>query len=168
MKPSDYQVARVCKTCADAYEVKYKALVRDGRFEVLAAFQQDALELHEAWLASLEQTKPKVRRCAACRYNTSDGCAAEFEHLEPDEDCALDELVEQLAGGMLDDPVEARAWLVAWANRRAANVVRFLVEPMIEIANYEPDAEGGWQAAYRSMRFVAAQALKTAGIKAEG
>jgi len=164
MKPSDYQVARVCKTCADAYEVKHKALVRDGRFEVLAAFQQDALELHEAWLASLEQTKPKAR-CAACRYNTSDGCAADFEHIEPDEDCALDELVEQLAGGMLDDPVEARAWLVAWANRRAANVVRFLVEPMIEIANYEPDAEGGWRAAYRSMRFVAAQALKTAGIK---
>jgi len=169
MKPSDYQVARLCKTCADLYEVKRRALVRDQRFEILAVFQQDALELHEGWLRRLEEaSKAKVAaRCAACKHLEDGECCAVYGHTEPPNDCALDELVEHLAGGMLDEPVEAQQWLVEWANRRAANVVGFLVEPMLEIVATSPEGED-WRSALLSARFVAAQALKVAGIKVEG
>lgn len=50
MKPSDLYLARLCKTCADKYEVKTTALIRDGRWEILATFQGDALENIEAWI----------------------------------------------------------------------------------------------------------------------
>ena len=50
MKPTDLKLVRLCKTCADKYEVKERTLWRMARFELLATFQGDALDNLEAWI----------------------------------------------------------------------------------------------------------------------
>jgi hypothetical protein len=48
MKPSDLMIARVCKTCADKYEVKMTAMIRDSRYELLSDFLVDSMACVEA------------------------------------------------------------------------------------------------------------------------
>ncbi len=162
LKPSDYQVARLCHGCAIRWELKRNALVKNGYYEVLAAFQQDALELHEGWLRRLEDIRNSQHglRCVVCKHFVDGQCKAMFSHIEPPGDCAIEELEEALYSGELSEPTEARSWLVGWANRRAANVIEFLVEPLLEIAIKDASED-----AFSECRFVAAQALKTAGIE---
>jgi hypothetical protein len=182
-----------------AWEIKRTALLRNGQHEILAAFQQDALELHEGWLRKLEDaSKHKLHtRCAACDSMDDGACCASLAHVEPPSGCALDELNLELAGGLLDDPESAREWLVKWANRRAANVVGFLLEPMVEIAmssdyreitssqEYEGivledrhdalnpccervnDVLKKMGSVVQDLQFIASQALKVAGVDGE-
>lgn len=97
-------------------------------------------------------------------------CRARFPHVEPPADCALEELNLWLAEQAL--PEDARDWLLAWANRRAANVIEFLAEPMKEIAGMVPDdkAQGSlkWRNPFEVARYVARMALKTCAIPRGG
>jgi hypothetical protein len=54
MKPSDLQVARLCKSCHDKHPWKMVALVTRGKTDILQAFMRDALYLNEAWIKHLE------------------------------------------------------------------------------------------------------------------
>ena len=77
-------------------------------------------------------------RCSGCRYRVKPAlrCGARFDHIEPDDSCAMDELnawlVEEAPELSMD---EQRAWLVKWANRRAVDVIKFMIDPMKEIAS---------------------------------
>lgn len=166
MKPSDNEVARLCTECHIANDLKRRALVRSRGPDVLEAFQNDALKLNRAYLEWLEGEKRKAlpaSRCHACRSCGLDGgCQARLEHVEPEADCALEELNLWLAteaAGL--GPDEQRDWLLAWSNRRSANVIGFLAEPMREIA----------ATATGSVAFVARRALRTAcleGVEDDG
>jgi hypothetical protein len=49
-KCSDYEVARVCRKCHEYVQGKRRAyFTRTGEWEVLAAMQEDALDLLMAW-----------------------------------------------------------------------------------------------------------------------
>lgn len=50
MKPSDLYLVKLCKTCADKYEVKTRALRRDRRWKLLSVFLYDAMANVEAWI----------------------------------------------------------------------------------------------------------------------
>lgn len=50
LKPSDLFVVRLCKKCADENEIKAISLTRNGQWELLACFLQDAMCNVEAWL----------------------------------------------------------------------------------------------------------------------
>jgi len=54
LKPSDNEVARVCKACHMTLDHKRRALVRRGEHEVLEAFQNDALKINRAYIEQLE------------------------------------------------------------------------------------------------------------------
>ena len=160
LKPSDNEVARLCVGCHDDYDLKRRGLLKSGFDAVLLAFERDALRLNRAYLEHLEAEKRKAlpaSRCEGCACRGDDGgCRAAIEHVEPPTDCALDELNLWLATeapGL--GPDEQRDWLLAWANRRSANVIEFLAEPMREIAS---GAEG-------SAAFVARRALRTSCLK---
>jgi hypothetical protein len=86
--------------------------------------------------------------------------------VEPPADCALEELNLWLVENAL--PEGARDWLLAWANRRAANVIEFLAEPMTEIAAMAPPEEGDtWRSKFHSAQFVARCALRTCALNNE-
>jgi hypothetical protein len=55
MKPSDHLVARLCQPCAVRHEVKERALVRDGRVELLLKFYRDAAAIARAYIEHLEK-----------------------------------------------------------------------------------------------------------------
>ena len=55
MKPSDLYLVKLCKTCADKYEVKMRALRRDERWKLLSVFLNDAMSNVEAWLKWKEE-----------------------------------------------------------------------------------------------------------------
>jgi len=168
MKPSDYQVARLCKSCADRWEIKRRALIKNGYYEILSMFQKDALELHEGWLRVVEDAAANnlSSRCGSCAYCDSGSCCAVLDHVEPDASCALDELSEAMAGGDIDfpwmNPIEARDWMIEWSNRRSANVIGFFVEHLLEIAGKKAD---DCETGLRECRFIASQALKVAGVE---
>lgn len=161
MKPSDYEVARLCHDCALKYEIKRRGLINTGQYEILAAFQQDALELHDAWLRQLEETRKEKlpARCNACEHCFDGNCCAEHKHIEPDTECALEELNEELYCGLLqvDEPENARSWLLSWANRRNQNVLKELLYTMKEIYYLSDD----------EIKNCAYMALRIAGMKKE-
>lgn len=160
LKPSDNEVARVCTECHMENDAKRRGLLRSGRGDVLEAFQNDALKLNRAYLDHLEHEKRRAlpaSRCHGCRSCGPDGtCMATLEHVEPGAGCALEELNLWLvteAPGL--GPDEQRDWLLSWSNRRSANVIDFIAEPMREIAT----------TATGSAAFIARRALKTAGLE---
>jgi len=162
LKPSDNEVARVCTECHMATDAKRRGLLRSGRVDVLEAYQNDALKLNRAYVQWLEGEKRRAlpaSRCHGCRSCGSDGqCLARLEHVEPGADCALEELNLWLATEAPGiGPDEQRDWLLSWSNRRSANVIGFLAEPMQEIATTGSDGD----------RFVAWRALKTACLEME-
>lgn len=53
MKPSDLYVVRVCKECADRYEVKGRALRLSGKWELLSIFLDDSMHNVETYLEHL-------------------------------------------------------------------------------------------------------------------
>ena len=162
MKPSDNEVARTCIECHDLYDLKRIGLIKSGYDSVLSAYERDALTLNRAYIEHLESGKRKAlpaSRCDGCTFCARDGgCSARLEHVEPGADCALDELTLWLATeGPGLGPDEQRDWLLKWANRRAANVIGFLEEPLRWIAE-----KGCGEDA-----FIAWRALRTACL-AEG
>lgn len=173
MKPSDNEVARVCLKCHMDNDLKRRALRKiDNKTgtRVLEAFQNDALKLNRAYMEHLESVKrgslPSAR-CDGCRYLVKGTCTASLRHVEPDGDCALEELNLWLiteAPGI--GPDEQRDWLLGWANRRSANVIGFLAEPMKEIAGFQV-GDGGPEEAVKAVRFVARHALRAAAIEEE-
>ena len=54
MKPNDLDCCRVCRGCALKYEVKTTAMIRDGRWELLAMMHMDSAELKGAYIEYLE------------------------------------------------------------------------------------------------------------------
>jgi len=157
MKPSDTSSARVCVECHSKYDLKRRGLIKSGYEDVLDRFQHDALILLREYVRHLESYKRRslpAERCGGCAFCRDGECEAKLEHVEPPNECALDELNIWLvteAQGL--GPDEQRDWLLSWSNRRSANVLSFLAEPMLEIATETSD---------ESSRFVAKRALRTA------
>ena len=168
MKPSDAELCRLCRECAQANEVKKLAMKRDGRWELLATMQEDALEMNEEWLRYLAEKEKVPSRCRQCHHMQKGICKASLCHIEPPNDCAMDELNMWLVTeGMGMSPDQQSKWLAKWSNRRSANVIGFLTEAMKEIVKIkneeeEEDLEIGEYT--QSVRFVAMQALKVAGV----
>lgn len=160
LKPSDNEVARLCTECHIANDLKRRGLWRrDNKTgtRILETFQNDALKLNRAYIEHLESVKRgklPASRCEGCVQLVDGGCVAELPHVEPPNECALDELnLWLVTDGPGLGPDEQRDWLLGWANRRGANVIGFLSEPMQEIAAESDD---------KSSRFVARRALRTA------
>lgn len=90
-----------------------------------------------------------VTRCHGCQYRNQDDrfytgpglwCRAKLPHVEPNEGCALDELNIWLMEEAPEmEPDEQRAWLIQWSNRRSADVIRILIEPVAEMINLAND-----------------------------
>lgn len=59
LKPSDHLQARMCLWCHKKYDIKMKALIRDGRHELLIAFFKDAAEL---WRGYMEYLKTRSQK----------------------------------------------------------------------------------------------------------
>lgn len=153
MKPSDSEVARVCMFCHGKWDFKRRALIRSREplaLDVLESYQDDALKLNRAYLAYLESQKVNSVLPPA--------------PLVAEEECALEELnLWLVTDGPGLGPDQQRDWLLSWANRRAANVIGFLAEPMLEIATGCDSAE--------SAVFVARQALRVScleGVEEDG
>lgn len=167
LKPSDAELCRVCKKCANKYEIKKLAMKRDDRWELLATMQEDALKMNEEWLRYLESKEKVPSRCRQCDYMMNGICSAVLCHIEPPNDCALDELNMWLVTeGMGMTPDQQSKWLIKWSNRRSANVISFLTEAMKEIIQIENEEGEDNLADYaQSVRFVARQTLKAAGVE---
>jgi hypothetical protein len=103
--------------------------------EELADLQADTIALLAGYVEHLEREGNFKRppRCAGCDHNGMGtmGCTACWPHVEPPIECAREELfawaVEHLEGEGMSDQI---AWLLAWANRRAGNVLERLVEAL--------------------------------------
>lgn len=54
MKPSDNEVARTCLECHSKYGLKRRALIKNGRFDILESYQNDALKLNRLYIEHLE------------------------------------------------------------------------------------------------------------------
>lgn len=158
MKPSDYDVARVCLECHMKYDMKELTLIKNGHISELLAMMRDALELHDLWFRELESTKGKklMLRCRSCEHCNGKACCATLKHVEPPSECALDDLTEKLLTMSPSDIDEAQKWFVEWSNRRSANVLSFGLESFTEILACSEA---------REMKFIAAQALKVAGVE---
>jgi hypothetical protein len=99
-KPSDWWIARLCEGCARQHEIKLRALQRADRTDLIAAFAVDALRCLEAWV---------VHHARGC---------------PPAEGCTADALTAWLASSAADGPLpERRAWLLRWADHRAAETI---------------------------------------------
>lgn len=57
MKPSDHLLVRLCRDCATRYELKWKALVRDGKWALFHLFAADAFAILRAYVEHLEQRR---------------------------------------------------------------------------------------------------------------
>ena len=154
-KPSDLEVARVCKECHMANDFKRGALIKRDKWEVLCKFQSDALELNEAWLRHMEGNSKMPARCRSCDHCQNNCCKAKLQHIEPEADCALDEMWELIQDSATLTPPEMRERLIAWSNLRSANVIRILAESTEEIMGSD---------SIESAKFVARQALKATGL----
>jgi hypothetical protein len=130
----DWYVAPLCLPCHHYYQGKrWLSFMTAGELDVMAAMQRGNLEILSAYAAQLESGD------------------------DPYEDCALAELDLWLITEAPDlSPDRQKRWLIKWANRRADNVLKFLAEPMDEIAS-----DGSLSA--DDVRRVASRALKVAG-----
>ena len=92
-------------------------------------------------------------RCSGCSYRRKPGlvCGARLPHVEPSDDCALDELNAWL----LEDAPELalsdqRRWLVQWANLRSADVIKILTEPIATMLALAGDGHAPHHAEYEA------------------
>jgi hypothetical protein len=154
-KPSDLEVARMCKKCHMKNDFKRLSLIKQNKLDLLLTFQDDAMELHEAWFRHLEGNSKMPTRCRGCEHCKNNCCKAKLKHEEPDADCALDDMWELIGQTETAKMPEA---LVQWSNKRSANVIKILAEPMQEIL--ESDS-------LESIKFIANQALKASGLDNE-
>jgi hypothetical protein len=160
MKPSDLELCRMCKVCADKYEFKRTAMIRDGKWEILATMQMDALEINEEWQRFIDKSPKNQSRCKMCECCVDGSCCAVMSHSEPPSDCAVDELTEFLSLELeAMSPGNQKKWLLKWSNRRSANVIGFAVEALSEIARMRKPDNGIGDAS-----FVASQTLKMSAI----
>lgn len=60
MKPSDLYVVKLCKTCADLYEVKARALIRDERWDLLSEFLLDSMVNVQSWIKWKEDKRNRA------------------------------------------------------------------------------------------------------------
>lgn len=157
MKPSDHEIARMCHNCALVWELKSRALKKSSEYhEILIAMQEDALKIARAWAGHLESIKKLPARCVSCDSCHEGKCSAKLPHVEPPAGCALDELNMWLMTGATEmRPEESSEWLMLWANRRCANIIECLLEPMRRIANKSSD---------KHSQAVALKALRELGI----
>lgn len=158
MKPSDYNVARLCMLCHQKYDMKERTLLKNGLHEQLMAMMKDALTLHDLWFRHIEENKGKklMLRCLSCDHCKVGVCHAKLSHVEPPNECALDDLTEKLMEISSGDPIELREWFVQWSNIRSSNVIGFSMESFFQILSAVESGE---------MKFIASQALKVAGVK---
>jgi hypothetical protein len=54
MKPSDHMLVRLCRECAQRYEVKWKAMFRDQKWALFNTFAKDAFRIVRAYIEHLE------------------------------------------------------------------------------------------------------------------
>jgi hypothetical protein len=54
-KPGDHVLVRLCGECARAHEVKWRALVRDERWDLFARFAADGFAILRAYVEHLER-----------------------------------------------------------------------------------------------------------------
>jgi len=108
LKPTDLKLARVCRKCHDKYGYKERALMSprcglglETARLILSNFRRDAIKLLEAYVQYLEGDEGQRH-----------------------DDCSVDELNEWLATEAHSvGPDKQRNWLLAWADRRAAEIV---------------------------------------------
>jgi len=138
LKPSDNEVARTCQRCHQRYDFKRLALIKKGTPEylnVLESYQNDALKINRAYIEKLEKAKLlslPASRCSECG-----------QHVEPINGCALEKLNLWLATeGPGLGPDEQRDWLLAWADRRAAEIVEAYLEGVEDEDHLRAKGEG--------------------------
>lgn len=54
MKPSDNEVARLCVSCHRDNDHKRRSLIKNGYWEILESFQNDALKLNRLYIEHME------------------------------------------------------------------------------------------------------------------
>jgi hypothetical protein len=196
-KGSDLIVAHLCRTCHG----EVQGLTTGSPYRWIAAEKlpqlgdvlTDTVNLLAGYVQHLEASPDRARppRCAGCGHLGADGCGACWPHLEPPIDCAREELlawaVENLidpAGLQFDGRENQIAWLLAWANRRAGNLLERLVDALQQVTAEAADADMDQELAagvvvegrhqkllarcakrIRDMGCTAADALRRAGFK---
>lgn len=182
-KGSDLIVVHVCRECHGKIQGLTLGSGRwalAGRLAELADLQADTIALLAGYVQALEAdpkrpcSLERPPRCAGCGHLGADGCGARWPHLEPPIDCAREELfgwaVEHLNE---EDPSAQIAWLLAWANRRAANVLERLVDGLQTVvgeaaaSDQDEPCERPFQrlrGRIRDMGSAAAETLRRAGF----
>lgn len=92
-------------------------------------------------------------RCLRCKHLAKEAegsmtvrckCNARYPYADPPADCARDEAVEWLAQYYAGDDLSAAfAWMLAWANQRAAQVHAEHVDALRDIASLKTELEQG-------------------------
>lgn len=71
-------------------------------------------------------------------------CGARYPYADPPADCARDEAVQWLAQHYAGDDLDVSfAWMLAWANQRAAQVHAEHVDALRDIASLKTELEQG-------------------------
>lgn len=117
LKPSDYLVCRVCRSCHDTYAFKgrrWSWTEQTERVIAMAHMQRDALVILEAYLL-YQQQRADDPTIADLRRALAGGQAV---------GCAIEEFDQWWATeGFLAAPADLRAWVLRWADRRAAAIL---------------------------------------------
>lgn len=123
-KGSDFRVARVCVKHHKQYQGKRAmAFFRDGELEIYNAMLTDSIEMTSAYAAYVEeQAKKPFAKMIESFLKEPEGCArAEMQEW----------LLQNAPEAFEDGKIE---WMLKWSNRRAGNVLEFLIAPMLEIS----------------------------------
>jgi hypothetical protein len=153
-KGSDLIVARVCRKCHGEVQglttgAPYRWIAA-GKLAELADLLTDNNALLAGYVQHLEASPDRARppRCAGCGHLGADGCGACWPHVEPPIECAREELLVWAAENLIDpaglqfDGRENQiAWLLAWANRRAGNLLERLVDALQQVTAEAADAD---------------------------
>ena len=131
LKPSDYVLVRLCKSCHHDPPTgrKLRAMRKAGDHDLAADYLRDAIQSLQMWTAHLESQVVEYK----------------------ENGCARDELVEWLTDYDGLDLEAAEKWLLAWAHRRHLNALNGMAESLSEVLKAE-DLE--------SARFVASRAIE--------
>lgn len=168
LKPSDNEIARLCRACHREHDFKRRALARRDEkngTHVLEAMQADALEINRVYLERLERLGGGFPRCATCEFSERDSCSARLPHVEPAEGCAMDELAEWLLEREGDLDVKQRAeWLREWSGRRSADALRFLSSVLQAVASRQEGKGVDAESRILAMKLIARRALAVQGI----